>query len=114
MDLRDKDIQFLLDVEVPTDSEASFCGSDDDCASDDEHTIGKSNHDEILEELAEMEIFQQEINRQLGQVDELSVNTPVFINTPPNCSTEQVSASPPSNVEKTVQAQKRPVLRATR
>lgn len=115
MDLRDKDIQFLLDVDVHTDSEASFCGSDDELASDDENiTIGKSNQDELLKELAEMEVFQQEINRQLLQVDEQSITTPVFNDTQPNSSTEQVLASPPNSVEKIVQAQKRSVSRTTR
>lgn len=52
----------FCDVDAPTDSEASFCGSDDDLDSDDEYTKGKPDHDELLKEPAEMEIFLLEIN----------------------------------------------------
>lgn len=30
MDLNDKDIEYLLNFDLPSGSEASFCGSDDD------------------------------------------------------------------------------------
>lgn len=47
MTLRDKDIQFFLDLEILSESEASFCSSDGEGDSEDKVIVGPLNHNEI-------------------------------------------------------------------
>jgi hypothetical protein len=68
--IRDKDIQFLLDLEIPSDSELSFCGSDDDMDHEDAIIIGPKEEDQILKEIKEMEDFQRNMMTELEKVDE--------------------------------------------
>ncbi|KAL4149570.1 hypothetical protein QTP88_003496 [Uroleucon formosanum] len=68
--IRDKDIQFLLDIEIPSDSEVSFCGRDDDMEHQDAIIIGPKEEDQILKEMKEMEDFQRNTMTELEKVDE--------------------------------------------
>lgn len=89
--IRDKDIQFLLDIDIPSDSEVSFCGSDDDMEHEDAIIIGPREEDQILKEIKEMEEFQRNLMTELEKVDEcIALNDEVidtdnlFINQPSN------------------------------
>lgn len=68
--IRDKDIQFLLDIEIPIDSEVSFCGNDDFMEDEDEIIIGPEEEDQILNEIKEMEEFHRNMMAELENVDE--------------------------------------------
>lgn len=65
--IRDKDIQFLLDIEIPSDSEVSSCGSDDDMDHDDPIIKGPKE-DQILKEIKEMEDFQRNLMTELEKL----------------------------------------------
>lgn len=83
MDLRDKDIAFFLDLEIPSDSEVSFCASDDD--EDDINLVSNNTVPESLDDIDEMlmtsdeiDQFQKEIQEELRILDKdaTSHNTP--------------------------------------
>lgn len=77
--IRDKDIQFLLDIEIPSDSEVSFCGRDDDMEHQDAIIIGPKEEDQILKEMKEMEDFQRNTMTELEKVDEcIAINDEVI------------------------------------
>lgn len=90
--LREKDIQFLLNTEIPSDSEVSFCGSDDDMDYEDTIIIGPEEEDQILREIAEIEEFQRNINTELDKVDEVFalddevIDTETLCINQPSCS----------------------------
>lgn len=74
MDLRDKDIAFFLDLEIPSDSEVSFCASDD--IEDDNFEFTKpvpnslDDIDEILVTSYEIEQFHKEVHEELRLLDQ--------------------------------------------
>lgn len=76
MNLREKDISFFLDFDIPSDSDASFCASDDD--EDDlffenktvENPSSDDNIDELLVTSELINQFHKEIEEELRLYDE--------------------------------------------
>jgi len=75
MNLRDKDIAFFLDFDIPSDSDVSFCASDDD--EDDlfsekpvENPSLDDNIDDLLVTSELIDQFHKEIEEELRLYDE--------------------------------------------